>query len=136
MRRRRGHRSIEAPIHLISMQRLKNGLHDLFGPNEHVAVPESQNPKSRRTQKIVSSRVVSDLSYMLTSVQLDDDRCFDASEIANIQADLMLAAEFESAELAATQASPKHALGVGLSSPQVSDASKYAAKKHFFSAEI
>jgi len=73
---------------------------------------------------------------MLASVQLDDDRRFDASEVANVEADLILAAEFESAKLAATQVSPKHALGVGLSSSQVSDVSKHAGKKHFFLVEI
>lgn len=90
----------------MSMQCLEDGLYNLIGPGEDVTVPESQNPKSCGAQKVIPSGVIRDLLQMLAPVQLDDDQRFDASEVANIQAHLMLATELESTELSAAYASP------------------------------
>ena len=50
---------------------------------------------------------------VLTSVQLDDDSGVEGSKVANIEPDLVLAAEFEARKLATPQSAPKKPFGIG-----------------------
>ena len=105
-----GGASIEASIHLDSLQCLVNRLEYDLGPNQHVVVPEAQHSKTTRSEKCVPTHVVVGLLGMLTSIQLDDDGSLKASEVADIRSDRMLSAEFESCQLTSTQTLPKDAL--------------------------
>jgi hypothetical protein len=50
---------------------------------------------------------------MLAAVQFDDDRRFEANEVADVTADLMLAPELEAVELTPAQMLPQATFGFG-----------------------
>ena len=74
---------------------------------------------------MVSSRVVSALINVLATIQLDDDLGGDTDEIANVESDLMLAMEFETAELATPKVIPQEPLGIGGILPHVANVSEH-----------
>jgi hypothetical protein len=50
---------------------------------------------------------------VLTAVQLDDHRCFQAHKIADVRANRALTPEFEAAQLASLQTTPETPFGFG-----------------------
>ena len=60
---------------------------------------------------MIAPGVVRDLCRVLAAIELDDDRRFQTDEVTDVEADLMLAAEFDVGDLTTPQASPKQALG-------------------------
>ena len=70
---------------------------------------------------MVSPRVIGALVYVLAAIQLDDDLGCDTDEIANVESDLMLATEFESAKLATPQMIPQEPFAIGGILPHVAN---------------
>ena len=96
--RRRG--SIEATIHLRPVQRFEDGVEYRLGSGEHVAIPESQDSIAAPPQKCVTFRIIGRLRDVLTAIELDDDRGFQADEVADVGTDRTLSSELEAIELA------------------------------------
>ena len=57
--------------------------------------------------------IIARLSYVLAAIELDNDRCFEANEVANVTTDLMLSPELEAVQLASAQMLPEASLGFG-----------------------
>ena len=94
--------SVEAPIHLRPMQCFKNGFERSLRLRKNIIVPEAQDAKPVRSEEAATSKVVVRLLDMLASVQLDNDRGFDTSKVANVGTDGMLPAKLEPGHLSPT----------------------------------
>jgi uncharacterized protein YaiL (DUF2058 family) len=83
--------------------------------SQDLAVVETQNPKAMRFERRRPARVrqLPIEREMLSAVDLDDQRCFDAGEVGEMRADRVLAAELEASELTVAQLAPQQLLGVG-----------------------
>ena len=98
--------SIEATVHVLAMQRLEDRLHDALCPGKNVSIPESQDAVTVRPNERIATLVVVRLLNVLTAIQFNDDRCFEADEIANEGAEGPLPAELEATQSAAAQFIP------------------------------
>ncbi len=105
--------SIKSPIHLRSLQRLKNRLEHDRRVCEHVFVPEAQDTKPTGPQKGISSRVVVGLFGVLAPIQLNDDGGLKTGEVANVRSHRMLTTKLEVSQLAPTQVSSQQSLRIG-----------------------
>jgi hypothetical protein len=103
------------------MHRFENRLNDILNMSAHVAVPEAQHTKAGGPQEIVTAFVVRQLLGMLAAIQFDDDSAVERNEVADVEPDLVLATELESAHLASSQAAPEKAFGVGEVSSEFAD---------------
>lgn len=90
------------PVDLRLMQRREDRVDDSIEFRLDVTVPESQNTVSGRSQETVAPIVILGAFEMLTSIQFDDEPSVERGEVANVEADLVLAAELEPSNLAAT----------------------------------
>jgi hypothetical protein len=108
------------------MQRLEDRLDNVVGSREHIVVPKTQHTKARGPQKVIPSRVIRHLLDVLASVQLNDNSGIGASEVADMEPDLMLSAEFESAQLATAQAVPEETFGLCRVSAEVANMAAHA----------
>jgi hypothetical protein len=63
-------------------------------------------------QNRVTVGVVGCVHHVLAAIQLDDDQCFQANEIANVTADRMLSPELEAVQLASPQVMPEKPFGI------------------------
>jgi len=95
------------------MERFEYRLEDGLGPQQHVVVPESQNPETLGSQKCIAIGVVRHLKDMLASVQFDDNGGLQTDKVANVTTDRSLSAKFVAAELTASQTAPEQAFGIG-----------------------
>ena len=96
------------------MQRLEYHIDHGIELRLDVAVPEAQYTVSGRPQETVAPIVIFGPFEMLTSIQFDDESPVKRGEIADVEANLVLAAEFETGDLAATKAAPEKTLGSSL----------------------
>jgi hypothetical protein len=96
------------------MKRLEDRLDDIIEPLHHVDVPEAQNAIAGRSQEIITPLIVGHLLSVLAAVEFNDELAIERGKVTDIEADLMLAAEFEAGELPPPEATPKKALGVRL----------------------
>ena len=94
------------------MERLEDRLDDIVEPLHHVDVPEAQNSIAGRSQEIIAPLVIAHVLSVLTSVELNDESAIERGKIADVEADLMLAAELEAGELSPPESAPEKALGV------------------------
>jgi hypothetical protein len=113
------------------MHCFKNRLDDILDVSVHVAVPETKHTKAGRPQEIVAALVVHQPVDMLAAVQFDDDSAVERNEVANIEPDLVLASEFESSQLASSQATPEQAFGFREVSSEFADTSAHPPTKAF-----
>ena len=102
----RGKASVEPPAHFRSGQRFKDGLDDSVRLRKHAAIPEAQHAKAARLQERIALIIVACLRHVLAAVQLNDDRCLETDEVADITTDLTLTAEVEAVQLTAAQMLP------------------------------
>jgi hypothetical protein len=96
------------------MERLEYGPDDDIEVCLHIAVPETQNTITSRSQETVSPSIIGGALNVLTSVQLDYDPAVQRGEVTDIKSDLMLPSELEIAKLSPPQTTPEEAFGVGL----------------------
>src|SRR4029078_3027495 len=102
----RGRASVEAPVHLLSMEGLADGLDDGLAFRKDQSIPESQHAIAVRTEILVAIGVVASISQMLTAIELYDYARLEADEIADVLSHRSLAAELEAIQLAAPKMSP------------------------------
>jgi hypothetical protein len=105
------------------MQRFEDRLNDGVQPCKHISIPESYDPEACGSEKVVPATVIDGLIGVLTPVQFDDDSSIDRSEVADVEADLMLPAKLETAQLSPSKAAPEETLGIGLIPPEGATAS-------------
>jgi hypothetical protein len=96
------------------MQCLEDRLDNAIEFGLNICIPETQHTVTRRSQETVPPSIVGRALNVLTTVQFDDDPTVQRGEVANIESDLMLSAELETADLSAPQTAPEQALRVGL----------------------
>jgi hypothetical protein len=65
--------SVEAPIHLGTVQGLIDRLDNLIRSREYVIVPEAQYAKPSRSQEVIAPGVISLPLDMLASIEFDND---------------------------------------------------------------
>lgn len=99
------------PVDLRLMQRGEDRVDDSVEFRLDVTVPESQNTVSGRSQETVAPIVILGAFEMPTSIQFDDESSAERGEVANAEADLVLAAKLEPSNLTATKAAPEKTLG-------------------------
>jgi hypothetical protein len=107
------------------MERLEDRLDDVIEPLNHVDVPEAQDAIAGRSQEIIASLVVAHVLSVLTSVEFNDESAIERGEVADVEANLMLAAEFEAGELSSPEAAPEKALGVCLVATKGADMAEH-----------
>jgi hypothetical protein len=78
---------------------------------QHSAIPETQDTKAVRSKEGITIGVVGRVHDVLASIDLYDNRCFQAGEVANVPPYRMLPSEFEAVELSTPQATPEASLG-------------------------
>jgi len=91
--------SLEATVHLGSVQRFVDGLKDDIDLREDVVVPEAQNSKASRSEKVIPSSVVVRLLDVLASIELDNHPSIHAGEVADVGPHRMLPTELETRQL-------------------------------------
>ncbi|HEY4167324.1 MAG TPA: hypothetical protein VGM96_11130 [Reyranella sp.] len=67
----------------------------------NVSIPEAKNAVAGGSQETVSPIVVRDTLEMLATVEFDDEPAIERGEVTNVEADLVLSAELETADLSA-----------------------------------
>jgi len=97
----------ESPVYFLPMERLENGLDRGIKIRLHIAIPETQDAITSRSQKIVAPSIVGSALNMLTSIQFDDDPALHRGEVADVEPNLMLSPKFETAKLSATKTAPQ-----------------------------
>jgi hypothetical protein len=75
--------------------------------SKYIGIPESYDSEAGRSQKCVSPVVVGRTLSMLAAIQLDNDTSIDRREVANVESNLVLPAEFESSKLSVPDATPQ-----------------------------
>jgi len=83
-----------------------------------IVVPETNDPKARRSEKFVSPSIVGKAPSVLTAVKLYDQPALERDEVANVESDLVLSAELETSQLPPPKAAPQETFGVSLVSPE------------------
>ena len=96
-------------VHLRPVLRLEDRVDNSIEFRLDVTIPEPKDTITGRSQETVSLIVVFGAFEMLTPIQLDDETPVERSEVADVEADLVLAAELETGDLAATKAAPEKA---------------------------
>ena len=87
-------------------------LPDTIHISEDFVVPESQDPIALAAHEVITPLVVSARFGVLTTVDLDDEHRFQASEVGNVRSDANLATELVAFELPEAQVLPEPTLGV------------------------
>ena len=105
--------SIETTIHVPAIQRREDRFHDTLGLFQHVSVPKSQDAIAVQANERITPFIIVRLFNVLAAVQLDDDRRFEADEIADIGAEWALPAKLEARKSAITQGVPEMPFGIG-----------------------
>ena len=77
------------------MQRLEDSFEDRICSRKNVVIPEAQNAKAIGSQESIATTVVRCLLNVLTSVQFNDDRGFEANEVTDIRANGTLPSKLE-----------------------------------------
>ncbi len=81
------------------------------GTGQDITIPESQDPETVSPKHFISMTVLRRLIEMLTAIQFDDNPCFKANEVADVDPEGMLPPELEPIQLSPAQATPKAPLG-------------------------
>jgi hypothetical protein len=96
------------------MECLEDRLNDIIESLDNVYVPEAQHSIAGRSQEIIAPLVVGRALSVLAPVELNDESVIERGEITDVEANLMLATEFEAGELSSSKAAPEKALSVRL----------------------
>jgi hypothetical protein len=91
-----------------------------------VTIPKPQHTVTGRSQEAVPPLVVGRTFEMLTAIQFDDEPPIERGEVADVEADLVLSAELETADLAATETAPEESFGICLAVTKIADVAKHA----------
>lgn len=79
---------------------------------EHLIVPEPQYPESLCLNLLIPARIIVCLFLMLPTIQFDNQLCFQAGKIGDIDTDGDLAPESVALKLSISQRVPKVTLGI------------------------
>jgi len=78
---------LEPSVDIRAMQRFVDGFKNNVDSRDNVLIPELHHPKAVRSQKGIALRIIVRLLDVLGTIQLDDEACFDAREIADVGSD-------------------------------------------------
>ncbi|MBB3343786.1 hypothetical protein FHW73_001652 [Luteimonas sp. RC10] len=100
-------------------QRVPNRFEHRLGTLEDVVIPEAQDPEALLIQPRVANCVFRRIG-VLAAVRLDDQACTEMHEVHDVRTDRLLTAELLSIESVGAEMTPKHVLGFGHVSTQLS----------------
>jgi hypothetical protein len=82
-------------------------LKDSVGLPQNLGIPEAHDPVTTRVEVSGALRVLGNLSFMLTAIDLDDELYRVADEVREVRTDRLLAAEFVAAEAPPAEVPPE-----------------------------